>query len=120
MTQSPGVEENGLRRLEMVRAEPHSCSSSNYRKQVHLQHKKGKTKFYKGDEAKILAIALYQIESKEMANRKKKGKTCYYFAQAYILKSGLNKFGKKGKDGARKEVKQLSDTTVWKPAHPKI
>ena len=30
----------------------------------------------------------------------------------------MKKFGKKGKDRARKEAKQLSDRTVWNPVHP--
>ena len=41
-----------------------------------------------------------------MANRKKKGKKCIFFAQARSLKAGLKKFGKKGKKGARKEIKK--------------
>ena len=102
-----------------MRVEPHRHSSSDYIKKLCLQHKKDKTKFYKGDEGKILVIATRQIESQEMANRKKKGKKCYYFAQEHSLKSGLKKVGKKGKDRAHKEVKQLNDKTARKPVHPK-
>ena len=58
-----------------------------------------------------------QIESREMDNREKKGKNCHFFAQAQIIKAGLNKFGKKCKEGVHNEVNQLSDRTVWKPFH---
>ena len=102
---SPGVKGNGPWRSGRVRAKPHLYSISDWIKQVHLQHKKGKTKFYKGDETKILAIVMCQIESQEMANRKKKDKKCYFFAQAHSLKVGLKKFGKRDKYGAHKEVK---------------
>ena len=54
----------------------------------------------------MLALAACQKESREMANRKKKGKKCIFFAQARSLKAGLKKFGKKGKKGARKEIKK--------------
>ena len=62
-------------------------------------------------------IAMCLIDSQEISNRKKKHKKRCFFAQMHSLKLGLEKFGKKGKDGARKEAKQLNDRTVWKPAH---
>ena len=37
--------------------------------------------------------------------------------KAHSLKEGL-KIGKKVKNGAHEEVKQLNDRTVWQPAHP--
>ena len=53
-----------------------------------------------------------------MTNRKKKGKECHWFSPTHSLKVGLQKFGKKGKEGAHKEAKQLNDRTVRKPAQP--
>ena len=47
-----------------------------------------------------------------MANRKKSAEKFCCFAQAHSLKLGLKNFGKKGKDGVHKEVKQLSDRAV--------
>ena len=39
------------------------------------------------------------------------------FIQTYCLKRGLKKFGKRGKDAALKEVKQVHDRIVFKPAN---
>ena len=65
-----------------------------------------------------MAIAMCQIESREMANRKKNDKKCHCFAQPHSLKAGFKKLGKKGKDVAHEEMKTLNDRTVWKPVHP--
>ena len=48
---------------------------------------------------------MFQIEIQEMANRKKKSKTYHCFPQDHSLKAGLKKFGKKDKEGERKEEK---------------
>ena len=102
---SPGVTEKGIQRPVRVRAEPHGCSGSDHRNQVHLQQNKGQTTLFKGNEARILALDMRQIESREIANRKKKGKARHCFAQAHSLKVRLTKGWKKGQDGAQKEVK---------------
>ena len=52
-----------------------------------------------------------------MAKRIKKEHCFHYFAQAHILKVKLNKIGKKVKSGARNEVKQMSNRTMWKYSH---
>ena len=70
------------------------------------------------NEDRILVISMCQIESQEMSNRKNKDKKCHCFAQANILKVGLKKFGQKGKERARKEVKKLNDRTEWKTIYP--
>ena len=66
----------------------------------------------------MLALAMCRIESRERASRSNKGSECYRFAENNNLKAGLKNFGKKSKDGARKEVKKLSSTTARKPTHP--
>ena len=40
---------------------------------MHLKQNKGQTKFFQGNEDRILALSTCQVERREMANRKKKG-----------------------------------------------
>ena len=97
-----------------MREKVHRCSDSDYSKQAHIQQKKGETNFCKGNEARALALAMCQIEIQEMASRKKKSNKNIIFAQAYGIKAGLNKSGKKGKKGVHNEVKELNDTKIYK------
>ena len=43
------------------------------------------------------------------------GEKAYNFIQTYSLKAGLKKFGDKGSEASRKEMKQLHDRKVFKP-----
>ena len=96
---SPGMTDKNLRRPRRARVEPHHYSNSNYSKEVHLQEKKGQTRFYKGRETRILAPVMCQIESRKMASRKKIGKNIFYLSKIIFSRRGLRNFGSKAMNG---------------------
>ena len=76
------------------------------------------TQFGKECEARIWHKLRAKWKAKKWLSEVKKGIEWYFFAQAHNFNAELKKFGKKLKDGACEEVKQLSDRTAYEPAYP--
>ena len=66
--------------------EPRRYSSSDHSKKINFYQRKENNKFCKGNEARILALAMCQIESRKMANKNKKENECYYCVKSHSLK----------------------------------
>ena len=81
--------------------------------QSHLQtqvHPKERTLEYNVEEARVIATILqyFEVQANHIDQNKAK-----QFLQTYSLRSGLRKFGEKGKESTRSEMQQLVDREVF-------
>jgi hypothetical protein len=67
---------------------------------------------YSIETARVIAMTMCHM-AEMLLNPK--GKTAHQFVQSYSLMKGLKKFGRKGREAAYKEMKQLHERVVFKP-----
>jgi len=79
----------------------------------HLPHQGAFKHEYSARNGYVFAQIIEQISHLDL--NQKDEKEFYSFAQQYGLGKGIRKFGKKGKDAAIKEMKQLHDRSVFIP-----
>jgi len=75
---------------------------------LHGSATKENTLVYEGDEAYVLARMISEINLCTTVDGKN-------FAQQYMLKKGLEKFGDKGQDACTKELEQLHTRSCFQP-----
>jgi len=79
---------------------------------LHARETKDNTLEYEGDEAYVIARMITEINLKATTDGAN-------FAQQYILKCGIDKFGDRGKEAALKELQQLHARSCFTPIDPK-
>ena len=71
---------------------------------------------YEDDESRVIAVVMQQIQERLIVNQTKRGTQ---LLTTYSLKKGIEKFGKRGKEAAFGEMKQMHDRDCFRPIDPK-